>query len=341
MSTPRGAGDLSQFTLRDARDLSGCVIAFNDPSVTKADFWIVVEGTHAEDSVCAVPDGRLVYATAESSWPSDYFCGFPERREFLRQFDATLSPHITGHPISLRFPPVLPSMINANHGPEVFGQHKRDVNWLSNSSIPSKTGLLSIILSDKRSVPGHSLRLKFAHAAQKYFGEDLVWFGNGINPIATKWEGLAPFRFSIVLENAVGYDLITEKLPDAFLAFAFPFYWGAPNCSAYFPSQALVSINVEYPRSALQQIRRHITGELDSSAVAALHAARRVSLRRWNYPAQCVEAARRVVALLPEGRVRLRQVKPCSLPAAVGWGNRLGQRRRAFAKRSSAYGDVS
>jgi len=85
-----------------------------------------------------------------------------------------------------------------------------------------KTRGVSLIASAKDTMPGHKLRHEVAAA----FGDRVDVMGGGYRPIASKLEGLAPYRYSIVIENCRDKGWFTEKLLDCFACGTVPVYWG-------------------------------------------------------------------------------------------------------------------
>ena len=102
-----------------------------------------------------------------------------------------------------------------------------------------KTRQFSIIASAKRTYAGHRLRHAVIEAARER-GLALDVMGRGYRPIETKVEGLAPYRFSVVIENVREVSLITEKLIDALRCRTVPIYWGAPDVGSIFNSEGII-----------------------------------------------------------------------------------------------------
>jgi len=103
----------------------------------------------------------------------------------------------------------------------------------------TKRAMLSLIASEKKALPGHKLRhvvVKRLRAA----GIDVSVMGRGYEPFADKADGLAPFRYSVIIENSRESGYITEKIIDAFLTKTVPIYWGAPDVSAYFAADGMI-----------------------------------------------------------------------------------------------------
>ncbi len=110
--------------------------------------------------------------------------------------------------------------------------HWRDVSC-------EKRAMCSLIASAKRSQPGHRLRhavVDWARAA----GADVEVMGMGYRPFSEKAEGLAPYRYSVVIENVREPGYFSEKLVDALLCGTVPIYWGAPDIGRFFDIGAMM-----------------------------------------------------------------------------------------------------
>ncbi|TLP58437.1 hypothetical protein FEE96_18570 [Parasedimentitalea maritima] len=103
----------------------------------------------------------------------------------------------------------------------------------------TKTKMTSLIASAKRSQPGHLIRHEIVDWA-KANAMDLVALGGGYQPFAQKQEGLAPYRFSVVIENSNEPNYFTEKLIDTILCGAVPIYLGCPNIDRFFDTSGMI-----------------------------------------------------------------------------------------------------
>ena len=65
---------------------------------------------------------------------------------------------------------------------------------------------------------------------------EIVW----TEPAIADLEAIADY---IALENSSHAHYWSEKLADTYLGWSFPFYWGCPNTSDYFPEQSLCQID--------------------------------------------------------------------------------------------------
>ena len=103
----------------------------------------------------------------------------------------------------------------------------------------TKSRMTSLIASAKRSQPGHLVRhdiVDWARANEM----DLVALGGGYQPFEHKHEGLAPYRFSVVIENSNEPNYFTEKLIDAVLCGCVPIYLGCPNIECFFDTSGMI-----------------------------------------------------------------------------------------------------
>ena len=64
----------------------------------------------------------------------------------------------------------------------------------------------------------------------------------GFKSIEDKWAGLAPYKYSLAIENAVTPDYWSEKIADCFLTWTLPIYYGCLNLEDYFPKQSFIRI---------------------------------------------------------------------------------------------------
>jgi hypothetical protein len=103
----------------------------------------------------------------------------------------------------------------------------------------AKSKLASLIASAKRSQPGHLIRHEIADWA-KAEGIELDTLGRGYKPFAAKADGLAPYRFSVVIENAVEPSYFTEKLIDCLLCETVPIYWGCPDIARFLDPEGMI-----------------------------------------------------------------------------------------------------
>ncbi|MBK7635082.1 MAG: hypothetical protein IPJ13_13030 [Saprospiraceae bacterium] len=163
-----------------------------------------------------------------------------------------------------------------------FLKNQRDVTWFLNLNNIEKSKQISVFCSSKIISEDHLLRLKFVKKVKDYFGDAIDWYGNGINPLAQKWEGIAPYKCHIVLENQSGHNIITEKLTDSFLGLSYPIYWGAPNVNDYFPRNSFKSIEILDWKNAINIIERVLQEDPWSDLLPNLIESKNIVLTKLN-----------------------------------------------------------
>lgn len=158
-------------------------------------------------------------------------------------------------------------------------QVRQPIEALARLDRIEKSRPLSWITSAQRWMPGHRRRLAFLRAIHGRIDFDL--YGRGFRPIEDKWQGLAPYRYSIAFENALAPGYFSEKLMDCFCALTMPIYVGAPDIERFFPAEAMVRIDPADP-DAVERIREAVASDRRERALDALREARRRVLYERN-----------------------------------------------------------
>ncbi|MEO0773590.1 MAG: glycosyltransferase family 10 [Pseudomonadota bacterium] len=152
----------------------------------------------------------------------------------------------------------------------------------------TKSKLCSLIASAKRSQPGHVLRHQVADWAQTA-KLDVDLLGQGYAPFGAKSDGLAPYRYSVVIENAQEVNYFTEKLIDAVLCETVPIYWGCPNLGDFIDTSGMILCqSFEDMQAALQSMS-------EDDYAARLPALRRAVPQADSYADYFARAARAVL----------------------------------------------
>jgi hypothetical protein len=108
--------------------------------------------------------------------------------------------------------------------------------WVKDIQMYPKTKLLSMIASNKNWTDGHQLRIQTMRSL--HGKADL--FGNQINPIAVKEDGLRDYMFSVAIENASYPTYFTEKILDCFATGTIPIYWGTRDIVEHFNPDGII-----------------------------------------------------------------------------------------------------
>lgn len=199
-----------------------------NPEKIDFDYWFVYNFPLGEEEITACRNGGLVLITGEPDSVEKY------TRSYCNQFDCVItSQKDLNHPNKFFLPQGLPWHV------------KKSYDELIKLQPVSKTKKISIISSDKVRTEGHRRRLDFTLRIKDYFKEQIDLFGRGLNNFDDKWEALAPYEYSISIENSAQNFYFTEKLMDCFLSFTYPVYYGCINVNDYFDKRSYIQIDID------------------------------------------------------------------------------------------------
>lgn len=203
---------------------------------------------------------------------------------FLSQFGTIVTCHRSiDHPRIVRTQQALPWLVGAKcDGHVLHDRHlTKDYDELKAIKSYKKTKLVSVICSHKAFTTGQRRRLDFVKELSRRIPEIDV-FGQGFRAIEDKWDGIADYRYHIALENCAYPDYWTEKLSDAFLAGAYPLYYGCPNLSDYFPAESYKPIDITDTDACISAIEQTIAEGIYERSADAILLARELVLDKHN-----------------------------------------------------------
>jgi hypothetical protein len=246
---------------------------FIDQPIDECDWWVIYQGPLAvERTRC--PPGNTLFISSEPPSLDRY------SRSFLKQFSTVITcQRRVRHPDVRLTQQALPWHIGAYH--QCPGKQPLTYDDFKALAV-EKTRCLSVVSSSKTLTRGHRLRLRFVQELQRRLKDKVDVFGRGIRDIDDKWEAIAPYRYHISIENSSVPHYWTEKLSDAYLGGALPFYHGCPNINDYFAHDALVPIDITDPRRSIDSIEAAIESSAFERAQPALTTARNQVLDQYN-----------------------------------------------------------
>lgn len=105
--------------------------------------------------------------------------------------------------------------------------------WLYEKDIKlyHKSKNLSIIASGKAMTEGHRFRNRLV---EKHRGSFDRICGRAYDPIDYKLEALAPYRYSVPMENSVLDTYFTDRLVECFMTGTIPIYYGSRSVTKFF-----------------------------------------------------------------------------------------------------------
>jgi hypothetical protein len=123
--------------------------------------------------------------------------------------------------------------------------------WINEPKIYSKNKLISMISSKKNMCPEHARRLATVQRMSAIGGVDI--YGQGIQYIERKEEGLCDYMFSIAMENARYAGNFTEKIMDCFATGTVPIYSGDPKIDRIFNPKGIINLTDEFHPSQVNE----------------------------------------------------------------------------------------
>lgn len=283
---PDGSNPMIFKFLPDQKNIwKDCEFFWNDFSVKKADYWIIIGDVDLAEEECEVSFENVIFMTGEPESIKRYDIS----KDFINQFGRVFSSQKNiNHPKVYPCRPPLNWWIDAGHpikSQEDFNSWNEDgltYNDFKNLKEIKKDKLLSVFCSDKFFTEGHKLRFNFCKKLKNHFKDKIDWFGSGVNPVASKWEGIAPYKYHIVIENSQSPNYWTEKLVDPYMVLTYPIYFGANNIGDYFSSNQITEIDINYPKTAIAKIERLIAEKVYEKNFTALLGARDLVMDKYN-----------------------------------------------------------
>lgn len=248
-------------------------ILYNPPAGTECDFWLVFTTSRPNDWMLCAPQNTL------------YLAGEPPSKKvhpkaFYAQFHTVYSCNPDDpHPRVQVGAPCLNWHVGLDHQTHTYRFGNK---YLRQLKAPDKINKISVVCSNLRTTEGQRKRLDFLDYLKSELGASIVHYGRGFTPIPDKLEAILPFAYHLVLENSLVPHYWTEKLADAYLGHAFPFYLGAPNIEEYFPEGACIKIDADAPALAARQIREALENNLHNQRRAEIETARNAILNKYN-----------------------------------------------------------
>lgn len=144
-----------------------------------------------------------------------------------------------------------------------------------------KVKKLSWVVGNADDLPGHAKRYALLKSLQNATEINIDLFGRAVKPIDDKWDAIAPYQYSLAIENSSSLDYWTEKIADCFLARTIPIYHGCINLADYFPQESFIWIDINDPRKCVAEIRKIINDDTFEKRLTALEEARELVLNRY------------------------------------------------------------
>lgn len=255
---------------------------FINEDIPSADGWLVFEDLKFESEKCSVPEENIIYLNNETSYKKNHF--FEDHMvEFIKQFKYTFGCYPQKNESHTNTLPFLPWMVHANHGDSIYENTSLNYKHFANNEYLDKSLDLSVICSNKKVTENHALRFEFLTKLKNHFNDRLVWFGNGINQIERKIDVISKSKYHLVIENDSKYNLVSEKLFDAYLGNSFPIYYGANNIHEIFDKSSLKLIDINNFEGSIKIIENILSSNLYEDNIESIYESKQKVLNEYNF----------------------------------------------------------
>lgn len=203
------------------------------------DYWVVWGGFGENHKKNRVKTSKTIFLTDEVHKFKIY------NKKFIDQFDAVITPRK-----DIKHSKVIPSHeLNTWHILKTYDE------LIELNELP-KSKKISVVSSDLTDLSGHKLRYALVNKLIGHFKDRLDVYGRGFNPIDNKWDALAPYKYSIAIENNSFPGYFTEKLSECYLSLAMPVYYGCPDIENFFDSNSMLIIDIYDYQYTIKQIEQ-------------------------------------------------------------------------------------
>jgi hypothetical protein len=289
--------------------VDNCQFFVND-NTKEVDWWVVIESLpKTEQAVC--PKENTLFIAMENDLMKNY------EQKFLNQFAHVVTCHRTmKHPHKIFTQQAHFSHIGWRTGqvlwpggsvpdPKNYKKFFTTYDQLRDITSIPKDKLISVVASYKVNTDGQILRNKFIKEMKKHFGDKMDAFSNAPNVFGSdtkmvedKWDGLAPYKYYLAIENSSVPHYWTSDLGDAYLAGAYPIYYGHPNVSEYFSPDAYTMIDIADIPGSIAIIEKVIAENYFEKRQKEIWEARKLVLDKYNMFQMIAD----VINSLPQGK---------------------------------------
>lgn len=278
-NTPAYGNNLSIYNFTNSEDnIYNNKKYYINAEIEDPDYWFILENTRKNSSERVhVPQGNVYFLNSETRYEPSYFMR-PSKENFLKQFSKVYSPNFINLKNVVNTPPFLMWRLR---GDPFDDFHKNaDVEFYKNYS-PEKKFLISVYCTNKQITEIQKVRLDFVRKLKDILGDDLHWYGAD-KKTETKIDGIANYKYHLVLENQINNNFISEKFYDAFLGGSYPIYAGAPNAGEYFDSKSFKSINLNDFNGSIENILSCIRSNNYEKNISNIKNSKLITLNDFN-----------------------------------------------------------
>jgi len=276
--------------LPEGKDVIGNYRFLVNTDAPEADWWIIVHGL-PQDTKTVCPKENTILITQETEVVKQY------QQRYVNQFNWIITCQKTlKHPRKI--------YTHQGHLSYLFMRRKQpdqslesfqnqfktfdELRAMTPESIP-KSKELTAVVSHKQRSEGAVARYNFIMKLKEHFGSRFDIFSNQPNVFGPetkvagfKWDAVAPYKYVLSIENSYVPHWWTNHLFDAFIAGAYPIYYGHPSIFDYFPKNSLTLIDVNDISESIAIIEKVLSEDYFEKYQKEVWAARKLALDKYN-----------------------------------------------------------
>jgi len=222
---------------------------------------------------------NLMQVTVSAVCPASHIWAIMQEPYFRGHSDWLIEKHDYFHKVFTHHPLLTPKYITSH--PALPWYINKTYDQLVSEPPITKEKKISWVVGNANDLPGHTRRYALLKALQEDNGINIDLFGRAIKPIDDKWDALAPYQYSLAIENSSSLDYWTEKVADCFLARAIPIYHGCLNLGDYFPKDSFIWLDIDNPTNSIRDIKKILAKDNPIKRLSALEEARDMVLNRY------------------------------------------------------------
>ncbi len=276
---------------------------FIDQDIENPDWWVVVDGLpKKETAVC--PKENTILITQETEVVKKYHEGY------LNQFNWIITSQQTikhprqiftqqGHQSYLFMKRRTPEQSVA----EWQKQFKTYDELRAMKEIPKSKEMVAVI-SHKTRTEGAIARHHFVMKLKEHFGDRFDIYSNIANAfgpdtkvVGQKWDALKDYKYVLSIENSYAPHWWTNHLFDAFLAGAYPIFYGHESVYEYFPKNSLTRIDIKDLPGSIVLIEKVMSENYYEKHLKDIWTARNLVFDKYNLCAMLADT----ISKLPQG----------------------------------------
>ncbi len=272
------------------RGIIGKYQFFVNEDTPDADWWVVVHGVpQVQHTLC--PKENTILFTQEAESVKRYQPSFVRQFHWIVTCQESLKHprkiyNQQGHQSYLFMKRIAPGQNLESYRAQF--KNYDELRAMTPSDIP-KSKIMTTVASHKQRTEGAVKRHEFIKKIKEHFGErfDIYcnvpgFFGPETKVAGYKWDAVAPYKYVLSIENDYVPHWWTNHLFDAFIAGAYPIFYGHPSIFQYFPEGALTLIDLNDVPKAIQTIEKVISENYYEKHIDDIWAARRLTLDKYN-----------------------------------------------------------